>query len=129
MSESYPWIPYEVTLVSGAPWTDQIISPAVSARQKFEVRQDSILVTVDGESTVVGGVAVRIGFGVTTLPAAAGATPVAGIVASHSGVPAGSGFRGIGGVGGLGEALRATIADPVAGQVKVNFQGRLFTDF
>lgn len=85
----------------------------------------AISVTVDSATTAVGGVAVKIGFGATTIPADS-TTGANGVLLDHPGIAAGSGIvigngAGILGIGGDGEELRLTSEDPVGGNIAVTF--------
>lgn len=97
---------------------------------------DAALVTVSGGTKIAvtniaaicdnansGDVAVRVGFAASTLSAAA-TTGIAGIVMSHPGIAAGSGYNrgdgsGVLGVGADGEDLRITCEDPAGGSIRI----------
>lgn len=103
--------------------TDASIVGTIAAGTKVAVT--SIAVTLDSATTATGGVAVKIGFGATTIPAdaVAGAN---GILLDHPGIAAGSGMvlgngSGILGIGADGEELRLTCEDPVGGNLVVTF--------
>ena len=90
-----------------------------------KVAVTSIAVTLDSATTATGGVAVKIGFGATTIPADS-ATGVDGVLLDHPGIAAGSGMvlgngSGILGIGADGEELRLTCEDPVGGNLAVTF--------
>lgn len=116
---------YEFTITAGAVTPNIAISPDVDLNSRFEV--ESITATVSFAATTAGGVGVRVGFGLATLPAASGvaSTPATNILLSHSGFAPGSGMHGIPGIGGRGEELRATVTDPTVGSVVINFRGRI----
>jgi hypothetical protein len=106
-----------------AAQTDDNVLAAISAGTKYVVTR--VTVTLDEACTV--GVAVRLGFGATTVPAlgASAADAVAGILAYHPGMVPGSGFQmgdgsGILGVGGDGEELRITNEVPTGGTLGVS---------
>lgn len=103
--------------------TDASIVGTIAAGTKVAVT--SIAVTLDSATTATGGVAVKLGFGATTIPAdaVAGAN---GILLDHPGIAAGSGMvlgngSGILGIGADGEELRLTCEDPVGGNLVVTF--------
>lgn len=103
--------------------TDASIVGTIAAGTKVAVT--SIAVTLDSATTATGGVAVKIGFGATTIPAdaVAGAN---GILLDHPGIAAGSGMvlgngSGILGIGADGEELRLTCEDPTGGNLVVTF--------
>lgn len=101
--------------------TDASIVGTINAGTKVAVT--SVAVTVDSATTATGGVAVKLGFGATTIPADA-AGGANGILLDHPGIAAGSGIvRGDGsaviGIGGDGEELRLTCEDPVGGNICV----------
>jgi len=109
--------PFEVTVLSadGAK-TNLAISPAIATNRRLAVVD--LYVTASAANTV--SPAVRIGFGAATLPAAALAG-VAGIIGSHPGLTAGSGFYGIPGIGEPGEELRLTCGAPTTGALVINY--------
>jgi hypothetical protein len=83
----------------------------------------AIMVTVDSATTAAGGVAVKLGFGASTLPADA-AGGANGILLDHKGIAAGSGIvigdgSGILGIGADGEELRLTCEAPTGGGLSV----------
>lgn len=85
----------------------------------------AMAVTVDSATTATGGVAVKVGFGATTIPADS-TTGADGILLDHDGIAAGSGVvigngSGILGIGADGEELRLTCEDPVGGSLVVTF--------
>lgn len=85
----------------------------------------ALAVTVDSATTNTGGVAVKIGFGASTIPADS-ATGADGVLLDHDGISAGSGIvigngSGILGIGADGEELRLTCEDPAGGSVIVTF--------
>lgn len=91
----------------------------VSAGTKIAVT--NIAAICDNANT--GDVAVRVGFAAASLSAAA-TTGIAGIVMSHPGIAAGSGYNrgdgsGVLGVGADGEDLRITCEDPAGGSVRI----------
>lgn len=111
-----------ISAATGAQ-TDATIVGTISAGTKVVVT--SIAVTVDSATTATGGVAVKVGFGATTLPADAsgGAN---GIILDHKGIAAGSGVvlgngSGIIGIGADGEELRLTCEAPTGGGLSVTF--------
>lgn len=90
-----------------------------------KVAVTSIAVTLDSATTATGGVAVKIGFGATTIPADS-TTGADGVLLDHPGIAAGSGMvlgngSGILGIGGDGEELRLTCEDPTGGNLAVTF--------
>lgn len=83
----------------------------------------SLNINADGANTSSGGVAVKLGFGSSTIPAdsASGANK---IIFDHKGINAGSSVvigngNGIIGIGGDGEELRLTCEDPTSGGISV----------
>lgn len=101
--------------------TDVSIVGTVATGQKVCVTALSVM--VDSAVTASGGVAVKIGFGATTIPAET-TTGTAGILLNHPGIAAGSGVvlgngGGILGIGADGEELRLTCEDPVGGALTV----------
>lgn len=101
--------------------TDASIVGTIAAGTKVVVTR--ITVTVDSAVTATGGVAVKVGFGATSIPADS-ATGADGILLDHKGIAAGSGVSvgdgsGILGVGADGEELRLTCEDPVGGGLSV----------
>lgn len=103
--------------------TDDNVLAAISAGTKYVVTGYSI--TLDEATTV--GVALRLGFGASTIPAlgADGADAVEGILFSHPGmVPGGGVARGDGsgilGIGGDGEELRVTCEVPTSGRLDIS---------
>ena len=119
------WVNYSFTQTAGAVTADIAISPLVGARQRFEVADG--LVTVDAAATTAGDTSVRVGFGASMVPAASAVanTPAVGVLFDHQGIAAGSGGPLMGGIGALGEELRAQVADPTVGSVVITFRGRL----
>lgn len=101
--------------------TDAAIGPGtVSAGLKVVVTR--ISVTCSNANSV--NVAVKVGFGASTLPADS-TTGAAGVLVDHEGVPPGGGFvigngAGILGVGADGEELRWTCDSPTAGHVIIS---------
>jgi hypothetical protein len=102
--------------------TDAAIAPGtIGAGTKIVVTR--ITVTCSNANTV--NVAVKLGFGATTI-AADSTTGATGVLVDHEGVPPGGGFTigdgsGILGIGGDGEELRLTCDDPVTGFVIVSY--------
>lgn len=101
--------------------TDVSIAGTINAGTKVVVTMIDAM--ADGDNTV--NVAVRVGFGASTLPAAS-ATGVNGIVLRHPDLAPGSGVvrgngAGIVGIGADGEELRLTCDDPVGGNVSILF--------
>lgn len=101
--------------------TDASIVGTINAGTKVAVT--AITVTCDGANT--GDVAVKIGFGATTIPADS-TTGANGVLLDHEGIKPGSGIvvgngGGILGIGADGEELRLTCEDPVGGFVIVTF--------
>jgi len=102
--------------------TDAAISPgAISAGTKIVVTR--LTVTCSNANSV--NVAVKLGFGASTIPADS-TTGAAGVLADHEGVPPGGGFTigdgsGMLGVGGDGEELRLTCDAPTGGFVIVSY--------
>ena len=101
--------------------TDTSIVGTIAAGTKVAVT--SVAVTVDSATTAAGGVAVKLGFGATTIPADS-ATGANGILLDHKGIAAGSGVvigngSGLLGIGADGEELRLTCEDPVGGGLSV----------
>lgn len=117
------WLPYESTVTDAAgAQTNEAISPAIAADQRFEV----IDLRVAADNANTGDVSVRIGFAAATLPAAAVAG-VRGIVFSHPGMDGGQCLMGIPGKGLKGEELRLTCEDPAGGNLTITFLGRIVT--
>ena len=103
--------------------TDASIVGTIAAGTKVAVT--SVAVTVDSATTATGGVAVKLGFGATTIPADS-STGANGILLDHKGIAAGSGMvlgsgAGLLGIGADGEELRLTCEDPVGGGLSVMF--------
>jgi hypothetical protein len=103
--------------------TDASIVGTIAAGTKVAVT--SVAVTVDSATTATGGVAVKLGFGATTIPADS-STGANGILLDHKGIAAGSGMvlgngSGLLGIGADGEELRLTCEDPVGGGLSVTF--------
>jgi hypothetical protein len=102
--------------------TDAAIAPGtIGAGTKIVVTR--ITVTCSNANTV--NVAVKLGFGASTI-AADSTTGATGVLVDHEGVPPGGGFTigdgsGILGIGGDGEELRLTCDDPVTGFVIVSY--------
>lgn len=103
--------------------TDASIVGTINTGTKVVVT--SATVTVDYQTTGPNGsgVAVKLGFGASTLPADS-ATGANGILIDHKGVPGGGGVvlgngGAIIGVGGDGEELRLTCEDPINGGLSV----------
>ena len=101
-----------------AATTDDNVLPAIAAGTKYVITGFSI--TIDQATTV--GVAVRLGFGATVVPAlpAANADAVDGILFYHPGMVPGAGAvrgdgSGILGVGGDGEEVRITAGATTGG--------------
>lgn len=96
--------------------TDQAISDLPDATQRVKLYELEIMAnnlnTVDLD--------IRVGFAVTSLPAPSLAG-VKGMVASHPGLPAGSGFFGVAGTGPLGAALRVSANAPTTGSYRITF--------
>lgn len=111
-----------ITDANGAQ-TDASMVGTIAAGTKVVVT--AITVTVDSAVTASGGVAVKVGFGATVIPADS-TTGANGVLLDHPGIAAGSGIAlgnggGILGVGGDGEELRLTCEDPVGGNLAVTF--------
>lgn len=111
-----------ITDAAGAQ-TDASMVGTIAAGTKVVVT--AISVTVDSATSASGGVAVRVGFGATTIPADS-TTGANGVLLDHPGIAAGSGVvlgngGGILGIGGDGEELRLTCEDPVGGNLAVTF--------
>ena len=103
--------------------TDASIVGTIATGTKVAVT--SVAVTVDSATTATGGVAVKLGFGATSIPADS-STGANGILLDHKGIAAGSGIvlgagAGILGIGADGEELRLTCEDPVGGGLSVMF--------
>lgn len=103
--------------------TDASIVGTISTGTKVVVT--AVAVTVDSAVTATGGVAVKLGFGATTIPADS-TTGANGVLLDHPGIAAGSGVTlgnggGILGIGGDGEELRLTCEDPTGGNLAVTF--------
>lgn len=80
-------------------------------------------VALDAGTTLTSGVAVKLGFGATTIPADS-STGANGIVLDHKGIYPGGGVAlgnggGIIGIGGDGEELRLTCEAPTGGGISV----------
>lgn len=113
----HPNVKVATYLWTGAT-TDDNVLPAIAAGTKYVITGFSI--TIDQATTV--GVAVRLGFGATVVPAlpAANGDAVDGILFYHPGmVPGGGVVRGDGsgilGVGGDGEEVRITAGATTGG--------------
>lgn len=103
--------------------TDASIVGTINTGTKVVVT--AISVTVDSATTAPGGIAVKVGFGATTIPADS-TTGADGVLLDHPGIAAGSGIvvgngSGILGIGGDGEELRLTCEDPVGGNLAITF--------
>jgi hypothetical protein len=110
-----------ITDAAGAQ-TDASMVGTIAAGTKVIVT--AISVTVD-KSVTAASVAVKVGFGATTIPADS-TTGANGVLLDHPGIAPGSGLvlgngGGILGIGGDGEELRLTCADPVGGNVAITF--------
>lgn len=114
------WQNYSVTFAAGAAQTDTVISPTVDTNSRFEV----IDLRVCTDEATTAGTACRIGFGAATVPAAA-ATPVAGVILAHPGIPSGMETSGAPGMGLRGEDLRCTCEDPAGGSLTITYAGRI----
>lgn len=106
-----------------AAQTDDNVLAAIGAGTKYAITRISVFLD---EATTVG-VAVRLGFGTTTLPSlgASGADAVDDLLVSHPGLVPGGGFvigdgSGILGVGGDGAELRITNEVPTSGRLDVS---------
>lgn len=102
----------QVTDAEGAQTNVALVT--VAGGSKIVVTQ--IMVTVDADCTVSPSFV--IGFGAASTPT------TTGVLAAHSGIPAGAGFQrgdgsGILGVGADGEDLRFTCDDPTGGNLDV----------
>ena len=111
-----------ISAATGAQ-TDATIVGTIATGTKVAVT--SIAVTVDSAVTATGGVAVKLGFGATTIPADS-ATGANGILLDHKGIAAGSGIvlgagAGLLGIGADGEELRLTCEAPTGGGLSVMF--------
>jgi len=103
--------------------TDADIIGAIGTSTRVVVT--AIAVTVDSATTATGGVAVKLGFGASSIPADASGG-AAGVLLDHKGIAAGSGIvigngGGILGIGAAGEELRLTCEDPTGGGLSVTF--------
>jgi len=102
--------------------TDAAIAPGtIGTGTKIVVTRMTILCS----NANTGNVAVKVGFGATSLPADS-TTGASGVIVDHEGVPPGGGVNigdgsGIIAIGGDGEELRLTCDDPVGGFVTVNY--------
>ena len=102
--------------------TDAAIAPGtIGAGTKIVVTRMTILCS----NANTGNVAVKVGFGATTIPADS-TTGASGVIVDHEGVPPGGGVNigdgsGMIAVGGDGEELRLTCDDPVGGFVTINY--------
>jgi len=101
--------------------TDASIVGTINAGTKVVLT--SACVTLDAATTQTSGIAVKLGFGASTIPSdsAAGAN---GIVLDHKGIYPGGGVAlgnggGIIGIGGDGEELRLTCEAPTGGGISV----------
>ena len=111
-----------ISAATGAQ-TDATIVGTIATGTKVAVT--SVAVTVDSAVTATGGVAVKLGFGATTIPADS-ATGANGILLDHKGIAAGSGVvlgngAGLLGIGADGEELRLTCESPTGGGLSVTF--------
>lgn len=110
------------TYITTAAGTDDNVMAAIAAGLKYAVTR--ITITLDEATTV--GVACRLGFGATTVPAlgASQADAVDDILVYHPGIVPGGGLTigdgsGILGVGGDGAELRITNEVPTSGTLAV----------
>lgn len=106
---------------ANGPQTDASMVGTIATGTKIVVT--AMAVTADHANTA--DVAVKIGFGATTIPADS-ATGANGILLDHPGIAAGSGVvigngAGMLGIGADGEELRLTCEDPVGGSIAVTF--------
>lgn len=111
-----------ISAATGAQTNTDIIG-AIGTSTRVVVT--AIAVTVDSATTASGGVAVKLGFGASSIPAD-NATGVAGVLLDHKGIAAGSGIvvgngGGILGIGAAGEELRLTCESPTSGGISVTF--------
>lgn len=111
-----------ISAATGAQTNTDIIG-AIGASTRVVVT--AIAVTVDSATTASGGVAVKLGFGASSIPAD-NATGAAGVLLDHKGIAAGSGIvvgngGGILGIGAAGEELRLTCEAPTDGGLSVTF--------
>jgi len=104
---------------SGAA-TDDNILPAISPGTIYVITSISVTCSAANATSP----SVRIGFGLTTVPAqgATNADAVGKVILSHPGIPAGSGMvkgngAGIVGIGGDGEELRITCSTPTTSMI------------
>lgn len=118
----HPNVKTAVYNTTGAQTDDNVLA-AISSGTKYVITR--ITVTLDEAATV--GVAVRLGFGASTLPSlgSSGADAVDALLCYHPGLVPGSGFQigdgsGILGVGGDGEELRITCEAPTSGTLVVS---------
>lgn len=104
--------------------TDGAIGPTVNTGTKIAITR--ITVTASNANTV--NVAVKIGFGTSTLPADSTTGANQGVLVDHEGVPPGGGFTigdgsGILGIGADDEELRWTADSPTGGHIICSFTG------
>lgn len=121
----HPNIITRTVYISDATGAQTDVSIVGTIAPGAKVAVTSVAVTVDSATTATGGVAVKLGFGATTIPADS-ATGAAGILLDHKGIAAGSGVvlgagAGLLGIGADGEELRLTCEDPVGGGLSVMF--------
>lgn len=109
-------------LTTGAQ-TDDNVMPAISSGTKYVLTR--VTITLDAAATAA--VAVRLGFGTSTLPSlpSSGADAVDDLLVYHPGLVPGGGITigdgsGILGVGGDGSELRITCAAPTSGTLVVS---------
>jgi hypothetical protein len=103
--------------------TDASIVGTISSGTRLAVTSATVTVDYQTAGPNGSGVAVKLGFGASTLPADS-ATGANGILIDHKGVPGGGGVvlgngGAIIGVGGDGEELRLTCEDPINGGLSV----------
>lgn len=111
------------TYITTAAQTDDGVLAAINSGTKYAITR----ITAMLDEAVTVGVAVRFGFGTSTIPAlgASGDDGVADILVSHPGLVPGSGFTigdgsGVLGVSGDGAELRITCEAPTSGALHVS---------
>lgn len=121
----HPNIITRTTYISDATGAqnDASIVGTIAAGSKVVVTAAAVTVDYQTAGPNGSGVAVKLGFGTSTIPADS-ATGATGILLDHKGVPGGGGVvlgngAGIVGIGGDDQELRLTCEDPINGGLSV----------
>ena len=109
-----------ISQTAGNTYTNQAIGPTVGATQRLWVEQLTVIPHPSNTANPV----VRIGFGASTVPAAA-STFVEGMLFDCQALPSSGELIGVDGKGKAGEELRITAGDPVGGGYTVMFRYRV----